>query len=341
VEKMIKKVMIFQLAVLLMLSGCGNAQNYGANPEDNGDAPLGSLGESEKPMEIQGENTQTRTLTVFSRQGELDQVKAYTINGETYLPLMQVLELLNFKVLEKGGMVQAGFTDVFIEITKDSDQAVIEGEQKTLSAPIISQDNQTLITMDSLKDVLGADTEVTATENKVTINIPYENEEYGFPEDVNLDDLPDETELPAELPEDLPVISSGIAENITRLGLKYRGTSYVFGAPSGYTRVFDCSSFTQYLYEKAGVDLPRISRHQAKLGRYVPVKDLRAGDLLFFYWPGRFQSNKIVGHVGIYIGSGYMLHSAPNTPYTKDGVQVMNLRTNPFKNLYLGAKRVG
>jgi cell wall-associated NlpC family hydrolase len=82
------------------------------------------------------------------------------------------------------------------------------------------------------------------------------------------------------------------------------GTPYVFGSPSGYTRTFDCSSFTQYIYYQNGIELPRVSRHQAKLDTYVPIEDLRPGHLLYFYWPGRFKSNEIVGHVGIYMAMG-------------------------------------
>jgi cell wall-associated NlpC family hydrolase len=228
---------------------------------------------------------------------------------------------------------------VFIEVTKNSNQAVIEGESITLSTPVMSKGNRTLISTKDLPNILGADAEVKLDNNILTVTIPEENEEYGFPEDVNVEDFPTDQDQP----KDVPALSAAKADRIIRTARKYIGTPYVFGSPSGYTKTFDCSSFTQYVFGLHGIDLPRISRNQAKLGRYVPVKDLRAGDLLFFYWPGRFKSNKIVGHVGIYMGSGYVIHSVARTRYSTDGVQITNMGdpNNGFRKLYLGAKRIG
>lgn len=162
-------------------------------------------------------------------------------------------------------------------------------------------------------------------------------EEYGFKKGESLDDLPTFSEQ-----ESIPAVAAQTAEKIIETGRKYIGVPYVFGSPSGYTKTFDCSTFTQYLYGLNGIKLPRVSRDQAKLGKYVEKENLQPGDLLFFYWPGRFESNKIVGHVGIYMGKGYMIHSAPDTPVTTDGVQIMDLndKENPFREFYLGAKRV-
>jgi cell wall-associated NlpC family hydrolase len=245
---------------------------------------------------------------------------------------------LNFNIQEKDDTIQAGFTDVFIEVAKDSNQANIEGEEKTLSSPVISLNGEVFVSKTSLQEILGTGADVTLEQDQLSI---YFNEldNYGFPKDVNLNDLQVLNDRETSV---VPALASETADRIIRFGLKYKGVPYVFGASSGRTDIFDCSSFTQYVYGKYGIDLPRISRHQAKLGTYVPVKDLQKGDLLFFYWPGRFKSNDIVGHVGIYVGDGYMLHSSPNTPYTVDGVQLTDL-TDPktaFREMYLGAKRV-
>jgi cell wall-associated NlpC family hydrolase len=342
---MVRKYLIFLLSVMLMVPGCGQTYNQGSLERNNGDQigtnddRFGTLGQTNRPIRTEEQEAQVRSITVLSGQDPLDQVNAYKMNGQTYVPLIQVLQLLNLNVKENDNVIQAGFTDVFIKVRNNSDQATIDGEKKTLSTPVISKDNQTLISIKDLQKVLGTDAEIKTDENKLSITIPYENEDYGFPDDVNLDDLQTDQEQPV----DIPAVSAATADRIIRTARKFMGVPYVFGSPSGYTRTFDCSSFTQYVYGVHGIDLPRISRHQAKLGSYVPVKDLRAGDLLFFYWPGRFKSNKIVGHVGIYMGNGYMIHSAPNTPYTTEGVQIINLSDpdNAFRKLYLGAKRGG
>jgi cell wall-associated NlpC family hydrolase len=345
---MTRRWWILCVATLLLISGCtqANDQGFDDTQDDVGrygvdnNNRFGTLGQTENRTRVQengGQDTQARSLTVFSGQDQLDQVNAYSRNGQTYVPLVQVLELMNFNVKEENNRVQAGFTDVFIEVTKDSDQVTIEGDKQKLSTPVISEENQTLISTKDLPAIFGADANVQLNNNRLTITIPEESDDYGFPKDVNLEDLPADEEQA----EDVPALSSTKAQQIIRTSRKYMNRPYVFGATTATTRVFDCSSYTKHVYGEHGINLPRIARHQAKLGRYIPVKDLRQGDLLFFYWPGRFKSNKIVGHVGIYAGSGYMIHSAPNTPYSTDGVQITNLKTNEFRHLYLGAKRVG
>ena len=78
------------------------------------------------------------------------------------------------------------------------------------------------------------------------------------------------------------------------------GDSYGWGATG--PDVFDCSGLTTYAYQAAGVELPRTSRGQSTAGVYVDHADLQPGDLVFFYDP--------VGHVGMYIGNGQMVHSS-------------------------------
>jgi cell wall-associated NlpC family hydrolase len=340
-----KKLLLLVLSTALFVSGCGNINPQGIQPntQDTTNRNGGQFGALQQPERTKlpqqaDKKHQAQSLTIVSNEVELEEITAYETGGETYVPLIKVLSLLNYNVKEQDNFIQAGFTDVYIEVMKDSNHATIEGEAKTLSSPIISLDNQPYITTKALTEILGEKADIRAGEDRITINVEQEVEDYGFPENETLDDLP----IDEDQPNDIPTVSSAKADRIIRTAASFRGVPYYFGAPSGNTNVFDCSSFTQYVYYKNGIKLPRVSRSQAKMGRYVRVKDLRQGDLLFFYWPGRFKSNKIVGHVGIYIGNGYMIHSAPNTPYTKDGVQISNLRTNDaLKKIYLGAKRVG
>jgi cell wall-associated NlpC family hydrolase len=74
---------------------------------------------------------------------------------------------------------------------------------------------------------------------------------------------------------------------------------YVWGA-SGSTS-FDCSGLMIYAYRQIGVSLPHSSAVQSTLGKAVSVKNLKPGDLLFFYSP--------VHHVGMYIGHGRFVHA--------------------------------
>ncbi|TDF95586.1 NlpC/P60 family protein [Paenibacillus piri] len=121
--------------------------------------------------------------------------------------------------------------------------------------------------------------------------------------------------------------SSSKASSVISTGKKYMGTPYKFGAKAGQTRTFDCSSFTQYVYGKHGVKLPRTSKAQSKVGTYVSKNNLKPGDLVFFYSP--------VHHVGIYIGNGKMLHT-----YGAGGVKITNMNSSFWKSKYKTARRV-
>lgn len=106
------------------------------------------------------------------------------------------------------------------------------------------------------------------------------------------------------------------------LAKKNLGKPYKYGAkPSVAPKVFDCSSFTQYLYKKIGIDLPRAALEQASMGSKVKDKTkIEAGDLLFFKGVvGRYnpQFPQGIGHVAICISN----EKALNAKYreNKDG----------------------
>jgi cell wall-associated NlpC family hydrolase len=64
----------------------------------------------------------------------------------------------------------------------------------------------------------------------------------------------------------------GKAGQIVRMAQSFVGTPYVWGgtSPDG----FDCSGFVQYVYQKMGVNLPRISADQARAGKRVGIGHL-------------------------------------------------------------------
>ncbi len=87
------------------------------------------------------------------------------------------------------------------------------------------------------------------------------------------------------------VISSAMAE---------LGVPYLWGGTS--SAGWDCSGLVQHAYRRAGVEMPRVSRDQARMGVEVPGLDLaKPGDLIAFGSP--------VDHIGIYLGDGKMLHA--------------------------------
>ena len=95
-------------------------------------------------------------------------------------------------------------------------------------------------------------------------------------------------------------------ENILVNAKKHLGGKYVWGGtqPKG----FDCSGYTQYIYKKEGVDIPRTAYAQSKVGKEVSRFRLKKGDLLFFLTDK--SRNIPVTHVGMFIGDGKFIHAA-------------------------------
>lgn len=117
------------------------------------------------------------------------------------------------------------------------------------------------------------------------------------------------------------------ADQVIETGKNFLGVPYKFGAKSGITNEFDCSSFTQYAFAQNGIDIPRTSRKQSTAGEFVPRDQLQPGDLVFFYSP--------IHHVGIYIGDGKVLHT-----YGKPGVTISDMNSGWWDSHYTTARRV-
>lgn len=104
------------------------------------------------------------------------------------------------------------------------------------------------------------------------------------------------------------------SRNIVRTGNKYVGKPYCRGGDG--PRCFDCSGFTQFVYAKNGIELPRIAKSQLSDMRRVSRKNARPGDLVFF-----LSKHGYVYHVGIYIGNGKVLHSPrPHSKVRKEKI---------------------
>ncbi|SMO77762.1 C40 family peptidase [Melghirimyces algeriensis] len=99
--------------------------------------------------------------------------------------------------------------------------------------------------------------------------------------------------------------NDSFGDQVIATGEKYLGVPYKFGAEYPSSGKFDCSSFTQYVFAKHGVKLPRTSRQQSKVGVEVPRSQMQKGDLVFFKLKGRSG----IRHVGIYAGNGKLLHT--------------------------------
>ncbi len=114
------------------------------------------------------------------------------------------------------------------------------------------------------------------------------------------------------------------AEKAIDEGYKLLGVPYVYGAIrfhdgngkllAGFTaQKFDCSSLVQYVfYQGTGVKIGVTTRVQVTQGKYVHPDDLQRGDCIYFTNEARQHKTGIerVGHVAVYLGDGYILHTA-------------------------------
>ena len=80
-----------------------------------------------------------------------------------------------------------------------------------------------------------------------------------------------------------PTLAEKEADELIAFGAKFLGTPYEFGAASGQTNTFDCSSFVRHVFNQIlSIDLPRVSYDQAQKGKEIAIDQIRKGDLLFF-----------------------------------------------------------
>jgi len=95
-------------------------------------------------------------------------------------------------------------------------------------------------------------------------------------------------------------------KNIQDLLYSYLGKPYVWAEEGPYA--FDCSGLTYNIYGSMGIEIPRVAREQAKMGKQVKFKNLYYGDLIFFGSPNK--RSKRITHVGIYLGDGWFAHAS-------------------------------
>lgn len=326
------------------LSGSGNTLQHGLSQVGNG-------------------------VTKLSNENAIVPIKV--IGNVNYVAANELIQTLKFQSnWEEGNQkLLIGDNDANFELTMNSKKATKEETEIQVSEPFVKEGDTAYIPVSALADLFQEDMSFEVQSGQLLIHpssIPtMENENDADPggitpeldfaddpadpfkeEDKGTNPASTRKQMEADLQvwssseqeEAIPVLKNIDINTMINKGKQYLGVKYVFGTgPYPQTGRFDCSTFTQYVYGKYGVRLPRVARRQAAKGTLISRKSLRKGDLLFFYVPGRFRTNRTIGHVGIYIGNKKMLHASPKP---RDGVQITNIDKAYWKSTFLKAKRI-
>lgn len=119
------------------------------------------------------------------------------------------------------------------------------------------------------------------------------------------------------------------SDKLLSVARTHMGVPYVFGGQSASG--FDCSGYTQYVYNKVGISIPRTTGSQATVGEAVSKSNLKPGDLIFF----KNTYKRGISHVGIYVGNNNFISAT-----SSKGVDVVSLNNSYWGPKYATARRV-
>lgn len=107
---------------------------------------------------------------------------------------------------------------------------------------------------------------------------------------------------------------------------EWQGVRYQYGGLS--RQGIDCSGFVHLTFKsKLGMNLPRTTWMQARIGQEIRQNDLRAGDLVFF------RTGKASNHVGIYLEKNKFLHASQKKGVTISRLDDIYWRSNYWKSV--------
>lgn len=109
---------------------------------------------------------------------------------------------------------------------------------------------------------------------------------------------------------------------------EWHGVPYRAGGQS--KRGVDCSGFVQLTFrERFGMELPRDTYGQSRIGDRLSSHGLQPGDLVFF------RTGKRSKHVGIFIQDGQFLHAS-----TSQGVIISDMENGYWQRTYWQSRRI-
>lgn len=116
-----------------------------------------------------------------------------------------------------------------------------------------------------------------------------------------------------------------LGQRVARIALRAVGVPYSWGGAS--MSGFDCSGLVYWAYSHVGIEVPHSSYALHDIGRRVARNRMRPGDVLFFSG---------LGHVGLYLGRGRMVHA----PQSGRVVEIVTLRRSHYGQRLVDARRI-
>ncbi|MFZ6014852.1 MAG: C40 family peptidase [Patescibacteria group bacterium] len=131
---------------------------------------------------------------------------------------------------------------------------------------------------------------------------------------------------------EIPFDPVGLAQSL--IGKPYKLGALLAEAP----QKFDCSGFVKYIYGQFGIWIHRYTIYQKEHGQDLPLKYVRAGDLVFKAGYRNFNPDKAgreVGHVGMMTSPDTIIHCVHGRGVVEESLQAF-LAQNHFR----GARRI-
>jgi cell wall-associated NlpC family hydrolase len=295
------------LLVVVVLAGCGrnsplaqDLKRYTTSPEDH-------ASQSPEPF------------------SEARRVRIRAFHNTQYVSLQEFMKATGFRGARlQDGSYGVGDYDPIWSFHAGESRVTAHGNLLQLPAPAIKEYDQLYIPLAALQPLFGNDA-IFKVESRNVEFYPRSTPNGGAAHAQNLNFA------------DAVSAASTSAGSVIGFARNFLGVKYDFGAGSFQnTGKFDCSSYVQHVFGHFGIGMPRTARQQAQQGRPVSRSGLAAGDVLFFNVPGRYKNNQTIGHVGIYMGDGNMIHASPSG---NNGVQITPINKQYWQNNFRLARR--
>ncbi len=134
---------------------------------------------------------------------------------------------------------------------------------------------------------------------------------------------------PQDYPHDNKPGRPYLRSEIVRTAKSFLDVPYRWGGASP-VRGFDCSGFSMTVYQLNGLNMPRSSKAQWKVGMPINRDQLSKGDLVFFATTGSGE----VSHVGIYLGENNIIHA----PGWGKKIRIDSLSKKYYRRHFVGMK---